>query len=188
MWPQAPDFSCSAFRQRCSSIAIPRSSRTGDGFRRYGCATRLYGEAGTIPRLHPCLHAGAWPASGRGRYAAVLPGSSPAVHQMVVALEKAGLISRQPGVPRSIRMLVEHSVLPPYSPATSNRSKPRCGTSSAAPQWSESTALRPSSRGSSSPEREGPEAISTGHFPNHLFHLQGAEDGCPSLRRDADFG
>jgi hypothetical protein len=39
--------------------------------------------------------------------------SGPAVHQMVVGLEKAGLISRQPGVPRSIQLLdVGRDVLP----------------------------------------------------------------------------
>lgn len=38
--------------------------------------------------------------------------SGPAVHQMIVGLEKAGLISRQPGVPRSIRVLVKRSALP----------------------------------------------------------------------------
>ena len=38
--------------------------------------------------------------------------SGPAVHQMVVGLDKAGLITRQPGAPRSIRLLVDHSVLP----------------------------------------------------------------------------
>ena len=43
--------------------------------------------------------------------------SGPAVHQMVVGLEKAGLISRQPGVPRSIRLLVERSALPELQPS-----------------------------------------------------------------------
>ncbi len=38
--------------------------------------------------------------------------SPPAVHQMVVALEKAGLITRQPGVARSIKVLVDRSALP----------------------------------------------------------------------------
>jgi SOS-response transcriptional repressor LexA len=38
--------------------------------------------------------------------------SGPAVHQMVVGLEKAGLILRQPGVPRSIRLLVDRDALP----------------------------------------------------------------------------
>ena len=43
--------------------------------------------------------------------------SGPAVHQMVAALEKAGLINRQPGVPRSIRLLVARSVLPELQPS-----------------------------------------------------------------------
>ena len=47
----------------------------------------------------------------------------PSVHQMVLSLEKAGLISRQPGVPRSIAVLLERSALPELNPATLNRSK-----------------------------------------------------------------
>jgi DNA-binding MarR family transcriptional regulator len=38
--------------------------------------------------------------------------SPPAVHQMVVALEKSGLIGRRPGVPRSIVVLVDRRELP----------------------------------------------------------------------------
>jgi DNA-binding MarR family transcriptional regulator len=36
----------------------------------------------------------------------------PSVHQMVLALERAGLIRRQPGVPRSIELLVAPEDLP----------------------------------------------------------------------------
>ncbi len=36
----------------------------------------------------------------------------PTVHQMVLGLEKAGLISRSPGVPRSIAVLLKRSALP----------------------------------------------------------------------------
>ena len=36
----------------------------------------------------------------------------PSVHRMVLTLERDGLISRQPGLPRSIAVLVDHSVLP----------------------------------------------------------------------------
>ncbi|MGH7070741.1 MAG: LexA family protein [Acetobacteraceae bacterium] len=43
--------------------------------------------------------------------------SSPTVHQMVLALERHGLISRQPGMPRSIRLLVERAELPELCPA-----------------------------------------------------------------------
>jgi DNA-binding MarR family transcriptional regulator len=47
----------------------------------------------------------------------------PSVHQMVLSLEKAGLISRQPGVPRSIAVLLERSALPDLNPGPFNRSK-----------------------------------------------------------------
>ena len=43
------------------------------------------------------------------RHFAVTP---PTVHQMVLTLERAGLIRRQPGVPRSIVILVEPERLP----------------------------------------------------------------------------
>jgi DNA-binding MarR family transcriptional regulator len=36
----------------------------------------------------------------------------PSVHQMVLTLERAGLIRRQPGVPRSIELLVAPKDLP----------------------------------------------------------------------------
>ena len=42
--------------------------------------------------------------------------SGPAVHQMVVGLERAGLISRKPGVPRSIHLLVPRAELPELRP------------------------------------------------------------------------
>jgi DNA-binding MarR family transcriptional regulator len=38
--------------------------------------------------------------------------SPPAVHQMIVSLEKAGLISRRPGLARSVVVLVDRKVLP----------------------------------------------------------------------------
>jgi len=38
--------------------------------------------------------------------------SPPTVHQMVITLEKAGLIKRQPGRARSIKLLVEPEQLP----------------------------------------------------------------------------
>jgi hypothetical protein len=38
--------------------------------------------------------------------------SGPTVHQMAVGLEKAGLIGRQPGAPRSIQLLVNRAALP----------------------------------------------------------------------------
>jgi DNA-binding MarR family transcriptional regulator len=43
------------------------------------------------------------------RYFGVTP---PSVHQMILTLERAGLIRRQPGVPRSIEVLVPAEQLP----------------------------------------------------------------------------
>jgi DNA-binding MarR family transcriptional regulator len=43
------------------------------------------------------------------RYFGVTP---PSVHQMILALERAGLIRRQPGVPRSIEVLMSPEQLP----------------------------------------------------------------------------
>jgi SOS-response transcriptional repressor LexA len=40
----------------------------------------------------------------------------PTIHQMVLALEQAGLISRQPGMPRSIAVLLDRSALPELYP------------------------------------------------------------------------
>ena len=40
----------------------------------------------------------------------------PSVHQMVLSLEKAGLISRKPRVPRSIAVLLKRSALPELNP------------------------------------------------------------------------
>jgi DNA-binding MarR family transcriptional regulator len=47
------------------------------------------------------------------RYFRVTP---PSVHQMVLTLERGGLIHRQPGVARSIKVLVEPEALPTLSP------------------------------------------------------------------------
>jgi DNA-binding MarR family transcriptional regulator len=41
----------------------------------------------------------------------------PSVHQMVLTLERAGLVSRQPSVPRSIVVLLDRSALPELQPS-----------------------------------------------------------------------
>ena len=48
-----------------------------------------------------------------GRFFRTAP---PSVHQMVVTLERSGLISRQPGVARSIAVLVNRRDLPELQP------------------------------------------------------------------------
>lgn len=42
--------------------------------------------------------------------------TAPAVHQMIVTLERNGLISRVPGQARSIQLLVPAEKLPPLQP------------------------------------------------------------------------
>ncbi|MGH9484892.1 MAG: LexA family protein [Terriglobales bacterium] len=44
--------------------------------------------------------------------------SPPAVHQMLLTLEHAGLIQRQPGVARSIQLIVNPDALPPLLPSS----------------------------------------------------------------------
>jgi hypothetical protein len=46
--------------------------------------------------------------------AAAMCVSAPSVHQMVKTLEKKGLILRQPGKPRSLRVLVPEDEIPPW--------------------------------------------------------------------------
>lgn len=41
----------------------------------------------------------------------------PSVHQMILTLERERLISRQPGVARSIKILIEPTALPPLRPS-----------------------------------------------------------------------
>jgi DNA-binding MarR family transcriptional regulator len=47
----------------------------------------------------------------------------PSVHGMVLSLERAGLIRREPRRARSITILVEISALPPLRPRQANQSK-----------------------------------------------------------------
>src|ERR1700733_2889829 len=62
----------------------------------------------------------------------------PTVHQMVLGLEKAELISRKPGVPRSIAVLLERSDLPELIPRDAQQVKTTGtrGTSSIRSNWS----------------------------------------------------
>jgi len=51
------------------------------------------------------------------RFFAVTP---PTVHQMVLTLERRGLISRTPGVLRSIKLRVDQELLPKLQPVISS--------------------------------------------------------------------
>jgi Mn-dependent DtxR family transcriptional regulator len=51
------------------------------------------------------------------RFFAVTP---PSVHQMVLTLERLGLISRKPGTPRSIQLRIDPEILPRLQPVISS--------------------------------------------------------------------
>lgn len=51
------------------------------------------------------------------RFFAVTP---PSVHQMVLTLERQGFISRKPGAPRAIEILVDPEILPRLQPIISS--------------------------------------------------------------------
>lgn len=51
------------------------------------------------------------------RFFAVTP---PSVHQMVLTLERRGFISRTPGAPRSIKLLLDPKSLPKLQPVISS--------------------------------------------------------------------
>lgn len=50
----------------------------------------------------------------------------PSVHQMLITLEREGLIRRQPGIARSIQLLIDPSTLPPLLPSQHQSVKPLC--------------------------------------------------------------
>src|SRR6476646_12256141 len=72
----------------------------------------LHREAGSLPGLHPYLRLHVRTSTRRCRHPAPLPCHPPTVHQMIVTLERNAFIRRQPGVPRSIEILVPPESLP----------------------------------------------------------------------------
>src|SRR5436305_1699287 len=68
----------------------------------------LHAEAGTLPGLHLHLRAHVWSPTMQRHFRV----SPPSVHQMIVTLERNGFIRRQPGVPRSIEILLPPENLP----------------------------------------------------------------------------
>lgn len=69
--------------------------------------------------------------------AAAMCVSPPSVNQMVKALEKKGLILRQPGQPRSLQILIPEDQIPPWNnrkkAKSPDRSRKRIATTPAAP-------------------------------------------------------
>ncbi|OLC44696.1 MAG: MarR family transcriptional regulator [Acidobacteria bacterium 13_1_40CM_65_14] len=72
--------------------------------------TKLQGQYLTFIAMYTKLHRRPPAEADIQAYFQVTP---PSVHNMIVMLERRGLISKTPGAPRSIRVLVEPERLPP---------------------------------------------------------------------------
>ena len=92
-----------AKRESPSKRPAEATNETGPRF------TAKQGQYLTYLYLYRKLHRQSPAESEIGRYFRVSP---PSVHQMIVKLEELGLITRQPGVPRSIRVAVPRSEIP----------------------------------------------------------------------------
>jgi hypothetical protein len=71
--------------------------------------------------------------------AAAMCASAPSVNQMVKTLEKRGLISRQPGLPRTIQVLVPEEEIPQWNNRKQAKSSKRPGELSGRPAVSHAT-------------------------------------------------
>jgi Mn-dependent DtxR family transcriptional regulator len=72
--------------------------------------TKLQGQYLTFIAMYTKLHRRPPAEADIQTYFQVTP---PSVHNMILILERRGLISKTPGAPRSIRVLVEAEQLPP---------------------------------------------------------------------------
>ena len=85
------------------------ASASGSGRSRPHRFTRKQGQYLALIYYYTKIHGRAPAEADLQQYFKVSP---PAVHQMVLTLEGRGLITREPGKPRSIRLLVERHQLP----------------------------------------------------------------------------
>jgi DNA-binding MarR family transcriptional regulator len=72
--------------------------------------TKLQGQYLAFIALYTKLHRRPPSEADLQAYFQVTP---PSVHNMIMTLERRALISKQPGAPRSIRVLVDAELLPP---------------------------------------------------------------------------
>ena len=84
-----------------------RHPAASDGKARH--PTRLQGQYLAFIHTYTKLHRAAPAEADMQRYFRVTP---PSVHQMVLTLERRGFITREPGQPRSIKVLVPVEQLP----------------------------------------------------------------------------
>ena len=108
-------------------LLVLRHARTAesDGRSESPCKN-LHTQAGPISGVYPPLHAPAPPAAGRTEMQDYFRVSPPSVHQMVLTLEQAGFIRRQPRTPAASNCsLIRHSCQSYFDPGF-NRSRSLC--------------------------------------------------------------
>src|SRR5580704_4147986 len=93
-------------------VGGPDESTNESKIRRCSQRSRLHRKARPVPGLHLHLFSHVPAPARRNRLQCHFQVSPPAVHQMIVMLERNGLIRRQPGVARSIQILVPPEDLP----------------------------------------------------------------------------
>jgi repressor LexA len=84
-------------------------SKTSDG-RQVGQPTALQGQYLAFIRMYTLIHREPPAEADMQRFFRVTP---PSVHQMVLTLERRGLVQRSPGKARSLRVVVDSDMLPP---------------------------------------------------------------------------
>src|SRR3954465_10740084 len=82
--------------------------------------------------IHPYIELHGYPPAETD-IAAAMCVSPPSVNQMVKTLEKKGLILRQPGVPRSLEVLVPEEEIPQWNNRKPAKSQPSPGKKSSRP-------------------------------------------------------
>ena len=77
------------------------------------CAPGFTPKQGQYLAFIYALHAGAWRPPAEADLKTFFRVTRPSVHQMMLSLERSGLIRRQPGIARSITVMVDPEALPP---------------------------------------------------------------------------
>ncbi len=89
-----------------------RASTTESDGRRKSFDKNLHAQAGAVSGLYPPIYEVAPQTPAEIDIHEYFRVSPPSVHQMVLTLERASLITRQPRTPRSIKVLVNSKLLP----------------------------------------------------------------------------
>jgi len=85
-------------------------SKTSDGGQVKQSFTALQGQYLAFIRMYSLIHREPPAEADMQRFFRVTP---PSVHQMVLTLERRGLVQRIPGKARSLRVVVDSDMLPP---------------------------------------------------------------------------